>query len=44
MTKYEQLLDEASKKIITVIENYDLTCTQLDTPVGIIIFSVGVFY
>lgn len=29
MTKYEQLLDEASEKNITVIENYDLTGTQL---------------
>ena len=29
MTKYEQLLDEASEKNITVVENYDLTGTQL---------------
>ena len=29
MTKYEQLLDEASETNITVIENYDLTGTQL---------------
>ena len=29
MTKYEQLLNEASEKNITVIENYDLTGTQL---------------
>ena len=29
MTKYEQLLGEASEKNITVIENYDLTGTQL---------------
>lgn len=29
MTKYEILLDEASKKDINVIENYDLTGTQL---------------
>lgn len=29
MTKYEQLLDEANKKNITVIENYDFTGTQL---------------
>lgn len=29
MTKYEILLDEASKKNINVIENYDLTGTQL---------------
>ena len=29
MTKYEQLSDEASEKNITVIENYDLTGTQL---------------
>ena len=29
LTKYEILLDEASKKDITVIENYDLSGTQL---------------
>lgn len=29
MTKYEQLLDEAHEKNITVIENYDLAGTQL---------------
>ena len=29
MTKYEILLDEASKKDINVIENYDLTGTKL---------------
>lgn len=29
MTKYETLLDEASKEDLNVIENYDLTGTQL---------------
>ena len=41
MTKYEFLLDEACEKNITVIENYDLTGTQLKGLYGNNIIAIG---